>query len=88
MENVIIEPRIVDPAPRRGRPTGPPVDPQVLAARVAAKKEYQKKWYAEHKAEVNNKNKAYVARAKQAKRFMCPYCEMTFACTTHLRTHL
>jgi hypothetical protein len=68
--------------PQRGRPRYTPEQA------AAAKKEYQKKWYAEHKEKAKTTAKAAVERNIKEKRFICPSCDKCFSKKSGLDIHL
>jgi hypothetical protein len=56
--------------------------------RAAAKREYSKKWRAEHKERHATNRKRSTERILAAKRFYCPACEKAYASRGNLQYHL
>ena len=69
----------------RGRPK---LTLEQKEASAAAKKEYQKKWYAEHKERAKMSAKSVVARNIMTKRFMCTSCDKCFSKKSGLDIHI
>ena len=65
----------------------PPKAPEEKAKASAAKKEYQKKWAAEHKTRSKEVAKLAATRALIQKRYLCTVCDKCFTKKKGLEIH-